>query len=322
MREMPEVTGDFRPDAGDRKQILIESKHRLAEATDALLAYRGKEISDQEGLGQFFRLAGVILHEIEYVNALHEDDSEAEATMVLLMESFGYASFSVLGAGENKPWAYGDLEVDHPVLSDEMAASEELSRSKEVYFQRARNVLARGFGERYAEALLGAEKLALLRSKGIDPHKNPLGYASFGDAVTLEQNGREMTFPAFMIRPSERDDKIYYRPSSGNEFFGKRFEFNINVNRLNDETYRKNVKFVAERLDDSDPIDPAEQSYLETVFSEEVFPEFLKAFRKSEKPLHDTRQEYLPVRIRTADGSVTYRRIIRSGNPTGYAIIS
>ncbi len=182
--------------------------------------------------------------------------------------------------------------------------------------------MARGFGERYAEALLGAEKLALLRSKGIDPHKNPLGYASFGDAVTLEQNGREMTFPAFMIRPSEHEDRIRYCPSSGNELFGKRFEFNIDVNRLNDEMYRKSVKFMSERLNDSEPVDPAEQSYLETVFSEEVFPEFLKAFRKSEKPLHDTRQEYLPVRIRTADGSVTYRRIIRSGNPTGYAIIS
>jgi hypothetical protein len=158
--------------------------------------------------------------------------------------------------------------------------------------------------------------------KGIDPHKNPLGYASFGDAVTLEQGGLEMTHPMFMIRPSEHEDRIRYCPSSGNELFGKRFEFNINVNRLNDEIYRKNVKFVAERLDDSAPIDPAEQSYLETVFSEEVFPEFLKAFCKSEKPLHDTRQEYLPFRIRTADGSVTYRRIIRSGNPTGYAIIS
>jgi hypothetical protein len=322
MHEMPEVTGDFRPDADDRKRILIESKDRLAESTDALLAYRGKEISDQEGLDRFFGLAGRILNEIEYVNSLHEDDDEAAATMELLMESFGYASFSVLGAGENKPWAYGDLEVDYPVLSDAMAVSEELSRSKDVFFQRARNVLARGFGERYAESLLGADKSALLRSKGIDPHKNPLGYASFGDAVTLEQNGREMTFPAFMIRPSEKDDKIFYRPSSGNEFFGKRFEFNVDVSRLKDEIYRKKVRFVAERPNDSDPIDPAEQSYMETVFSEDVFPEFLKAFRKSEKPLHDTRQEYLPVRIRAADGSVTYRRIIRSGNPTGYAIIS
>lgn len=319
---MPEVTGDFRPDAGDRKRILIESKDRLAVSTDALLEYRGKEISDQEGLDRFFGLAGKILNEIEYVNALHEDDDEAADTMKLLMESFGYASFLVLGAGENKPWTYGDLEVDHPAFSEDIAVSAALSRSKEVYFQKARNVLARGFGERYAEALLGAEKSALLRSKGIDPHKNPLGYASFGDAVTLEQNGHEMTFPAFMIRPSEKEDKIYYRPSSGNEFFGKRFEFNIDVSRLNDEIYRKSVKFMTERPDDSVPIDPAEQSYLETVFSEDVFPEFLKAFRKSEKPLHDTRQEYLPVRIRTADGSVTYRRIIRSGKPTGYAIIS
>jgi hypothetical protein len=322
MREMPEVAGDVRPDSSDQKQILCESKHRLAESIEALLAYRGKEIVDQNELAKFFRYAGLILREVENVSILHEDDAEAAETILFLMESLGFASFSALGAGEEDAWTYGDFEMKYPVFSKSIVDSVELSSLKDAFFQRARNILANGFGERYAEALLGSEKVALFRSKGIDPNKNPLGYASFGDDVTLEQNGREFTYPMFMIRPAEGDDTILYRPPSGHEFSGKRFEFTIDVSRLNDEGYEKNVKFVLERRNDTIPVDAAEQSYFVPLFTEQVYPEFLKAFQKFGKPLYNTHQEYVPMRIRNVDGSALYRRIIRSGRPPRFAVIS
>jgi hypothetical protein len=321
MGEMPEISGSFRPDAKDRQEMLTESKRRLAESTDVLLGYCGREIADTTELDRFFRCADEVLHAVEYVSLLQGDDAAAAETAVLLMKSFGFTSFITLGAGDSEPWMYGSDEVEQPILGRPLADSEELARLKDLYFQRARRVLATGFGERYAETLLGREKSALLQSKGVDPQKNPLGYASFGEAMLIGADEREYVKPKFMIRPSVGKDLIWYRPPAGDEWNGRSFSFRVDVTRLGDAGIVAEAGFVEDRLPDSGTTDSVDPSRLAQEFSEHIFPDFCRAFEAEGMVLRNTALDYLPIRFDSGEASPEYRRIIRS-KQSGYAIVS